>query len=587
MVRNGGRWKMRNGEMAGNGTFFHFKQAMHILWPEIIFHDWADRQIRCYLDYRIIGQLGSASSGKTFVMSACILLDYYLYPDCTTCLVTSTTRESLEMRVLGEVKKLHRLARERYSWIPGNLIEGKQRIVTDDRSIAAEGRDFRNGLVGVATRRGQEYQGITEFVGIKNKRVRMLADELSLLPRQFVDSIANLNKNPDFKCVGSGNPKDITDALGVLCEPAAHLGGWDGAIDQTGGTKEWEIRFPRGVCIQLVGTDSPNLDGKLGIPLITQEQIDEDVRFYGQDSLQFSMMDLGRMPRGQSQKRVITRQMCLKFHAMEDPVWKDDNRTRIGFLDAAYRGTGGDRTVFGELQFGAEATPADAELSLSAIVTQKVTERSNPQILAIIDTMVVPVTMNIKGQDETPEDQIAMFVKAECERRKIAPENFFFDTTGRGSLMNAFGRLWSPNVQGIEFGGKPTERKVSGDMDVEASRYYFNYVSELWFSVSYLIQAGQLRGLTEDVMMEFCMREWGFQSGKIQVEPKDRMKLKSGRSPDLADATVCGLEGARRRGFVIKRQVAVAHKRVDHTWKKELRERAANLARSGVLDHAA
>ena len=180
-----------------------------------------------------------------------------------------------------------------------------------------------------------------------------------------------------------------------------------------------------------------------------------------------------------------------------------------------------------------------------------------------------------------------MFVKAECERRKIAPENFFFDTTGRGSLMNAFGRLWSPNVQGIEFGGKPTERKVSGDMDVEASRYYFNYVSELWFSVSYLIQAGQLRGLTEDVMMEFCMREWGFQSGKIQVEPKDRMKLKSGRSPDLADATVCGLEGARRRGFVIKRQVAVAHKRVDHTWKKELRERAANLARSGVLDHAA
>jgi hypothetical protein len=587
MVRHGGRWKMKNGGMAGEGMFFHFKEAMHILWPEIIFHEWADRQIRCYLDYRIVGQIGPASTGKTFVPSACILIDYYMYPYCTTVLVTSTTRESLEMRVLGEVKKLHRLAKERYNWLPGNLIEGRQRIVSDDRSIAIEGRDFRNGIVGVSTKKGQSYQGIEEFVGIKNKRLRLLADELQFLPRQFVDSISNMNKNPDFKCVGSGNPKDITDALGVLCEPAAHLGGWDGGIDQTGGTKEWEIRFPRGICIQLVGTDSPNLDGKLGIPLITQQQIDEDISFYGQDSLQFSMMDLGRMPRGASQKRVITRQMCLKFHAMEDPVWKNDTRIRIGFLDAAYRGTGGDRTVFGELQFGPEQTATDPEALMSAIVTQKVNPGNESQILAIIDTMVVPVVMDLKDTNNTPEDQIALFVKAECERRKISPENFFFDTTGRGSLMNAFGRLWSPNVVGIEFGGKPTDRRVSGDLDVPADKYYFNFMTEMWFAASYLIQAGQCRGLTEELMMEGCMREWGFQAGKIQCEPKEKMKVKSGRSPDLFDSFVCGVEGARRRGFVIKRQVAVQHKKADHTWKRQLRERAVALEKGGVLDHAA
>lgn len=584
MVRHGGRWKMKNGDMAGEGTFYHFKKAMSVLWPEIVYHDWADRQIRCYLDYRIIGQIGPASTGKTFVPSACILLDYYMYPHCTTVLVTSTTRESLEMRVLGEVKKLHRLAKERYDWLPGNLIEGRQRIVSDDRSIAVEGRDFRNGIVGVATKKGQAYQGIEEFVGIKNKRLRLLADELQFLPRQFVDSISNMNKNPDFKCVGSGNPKDITDALGVLCEPAAHLGGWDGGIDQTGGSKEWEIRFPRGICIQLVGTDSPNLDGKLGIPLITQEQIDEDIRFYGQDSLQFSMMDLGRMPRGQSQKRVITRQMCLKFHAMEEPVWKNDTRVKIGFLDAAYRGTGGDRTVFGELQFGPEQTAVEPEPLLSAIITQKPNPARESQILTIIDTLVVPVTLSPK---ETPEDQIAIFVKAECERRHISPENFFFDTTGRGSLMNAFGRIWSPNVVGIEFGGKPTDRKVSGDLDVAADKYYFNFVTELWFAVSYMIQAGQCRGLTEELMMEGCMREWGFQASKLQVEPKDKMKVKSGRSPDLFDALVAGVEGARRRGFVIKRQVSVQHKKTDESWKRKLRERALALEKSGVLDHAA
>lgn len=586
MCREGGRWRMRNGEMAGEGMFYHFKQAMHILWPEIVFHDWADRQIKAYLEHRIIGQIGSASTGKTFIPSACVLLDYYMYPHCTTVLVSSTTRESLEMRVLGEVKKLHRLAKERHGWIPGNLIEGKQRIVTDDRSIAAEGRDFRNGLVGIAVKRGQNYQGIEEYVGIKNKRIRCLFDEAQFLPRVFVDSIANLNKNPDLKAVISGNPKDTTDALGIVCEPAGHLGGWDGGIDQTGGTKQWETRFSKGVCIQLVGTDSPNLDGKLGIPLITQEQIDADIKFYGEDSIQYSMMDLGRMPRGQGNRRVITRQMCLKFHAMEEPVWKDDQRIKIGFMDAAYSGTGGDRTVFGEIQFGAEAKASDEPPSMSAIVTQKITDRNDPQVLAVIDVMVVPVT----SKNELPEDQIVMFVKDQCEQRKIPPENFFFDTTGRGSLMNAFGRLWSPQVQGIEFGGSPSDRKIAGDVDVVASDYYFNFMSELWFTTAYLIQAGQLRGMTEELMMEGCMREWGRpegKSGKLTVEKKADMKKKSGRSPDLYDAFVCGVEGARRRGFVIKRQVAVAHKRIDHTWKKQLRERAQNLAKAGVLDHAA
>jgi hypothetical protein len=529
--------------------------------------------------------MGPASTGKTFIPSACILADYYMHSSCTTVLVSSTTRESLEMRVLGEVKKLHRMAKAGFNWLPGNLIEGRQRIVTDDRSIAAEGRDFRNGIVGVACKRGQSFQGIEEYVGIKNKRLRMLGDEMQFLPRSFVDSISNLNKNADFKGVFSGNPKDTTDALGAVCEPAAHLGGWDGGIDQTGGSKTWETRFHKGICIQLVGTDSPNLDGKMGIPLITQEQIDADIKFYGQDSLQYSMMDLGRMPRGQTQRRVITRQMCLKFHAMEDPVWKNDQRTRIGFLDAAYRGTGGDRCVFGELQFGPEAVADAAADLVSAIVTQKVTSSREPTIMALIDTMVVPVTMSPK---DMPEDQIAAFVKTECERRHISPDNFFFDSTGRGSLMGAFARIWSPNVQGIEFGGAATDRKVSADIDIMCKDYYSKFVSELWYAVALTIQSGQFRGMTEDVMAEGCMREWGFVAGnRIEVETKDKMKVKSGRSPDLFDALAAGVEGARRRGFIISRQVAVQHKKIDHTWKQQLRDRAKSLSQAGQLNYTA
>jgi hypothetical protein len=145
-------------------------------------------------------------------------------------------------------------------------------------------------------------------------------------------------------------------------------------------------------------------------------------------------------------------------------------------------------------------------------------------------------------------------------------------------MMNALARIWSPHVNGIEFGAQCSERKVSTEIDVSCKDYYSKFVTELWFNVSYAIQSGQFRGMTEEMMQEGCFREWGFvgagKGQKIEVETKDKMKLKSGRSPDLFDALCCGVEGARRRGFIIKKQHAVQHKRMDRQWKNQLKERA-------------
>lgn len=565
MVKHGGRWKKKDGTMAGEGLEFHFKELMKRIWPWIKWHPWAELQLKCYLEYRIIGQIGAASTGKSFIPAACVLTDYYCFPHSTTVLVSSTTRESLEMRVWGEIKKLHKSAKELHDWLPGYLIEGKQRVVSDPKSEASEGRDFRNGLVGVACKRGQAFQGMEEYVGIKNKRLRMVADELQFLPRQFVDSISNMNKNKDFKCVGSGNPKDTTDALGVLCEPAAHLGGWDGGIDQTPKTKTWEIRFPQGICIQLPGSDSPNLDGKLGIPLITQEAIDSDIKFYGKDSIQYTMMDEGRMPKGQGQRRIITRQICLKHGAMEDPIWLNSVRTKIGCMDAAYRGVGGDRCVFMGMEFGLNS--------------------ENKTILALVDSVVIPIK---DSPNESPEDQIATQIKDMCERRGISPENFGFDSTGRGSLMAAFGRIWSPNVIPIEFGGKPSDRPVGNGLDVFCKDYYSKFVTELWYSVRLIIEGDQFRGMTEDVMMEGCMREWTITAGnKIEVETKEKCKLKTGRSPDLFDTLASGVEVARRLGFKIDKIINPAHISGNQKWKQELRDRARGLWKNHELSYRA
>lgn len=568
-IRQGGRWlNKRTGKNAGMGLKYHYKTFISMLWPEHVWHRWNELELEMYLTYRIIGEMGPASSGKTHSAAVHTLADFYVWSDQTTVLVSSTEREMLEMRVWGEIKKHHRIAKNQFDFLPGTLLESRQRIITDGRYDTEEGRDFRNGICGVPCKKGGNYQGLGSFAGIKNKRVRMVADEMHLMPRIFIDAIANLNKNPDFKCLGLGNPKDTTDALGILCEPSAEMGGWDGGMDQTPKTKTWPTRFDQGICLQLPGSDCPNMDVPEADPppfpfLITRQAIAADVKFYGIDSLQYTMMDEGRMPRGQGQRRVITRAMCMKFGALEQALWKSEKITKIGFLDAAYGAVGGDRCIFGQLNFGMDP--------------------NGQTILALVDTVLVPVSVNLP---ELPEDQIANFVKKQCEERGILPDHFGFDSTGRGTLVGAFARLWSSNIGLVEFGGRPTERYVSDNIRVSCRDYYFNFVTELWFSVSLTIQSAQFRGLSEEVMNEGAMREWGIVgANKIQVEPKDKMKLKTGRSPDLFDALACGVEMARRKGFVIAKLSLQNPTQADETWKQDLRDRVNRLNRKYSLTY--
>lgn len=594
MIQRGGRWKRSNGTFAGEGLAYHFKQLIRLLWPNIVWHKWLEMIVDGYVTHRTICVIGPASSGKTFAASICSLVDYYCFPSATTVIICSTTRERLEDRIWGEIKSLHKSAKLRWSFLPGNMIEGRQRLVTDSKYDSIDGRDFRNGVVGVPCKRGADYVGLGDFIGIKNKRVRLLGDELHLLPRAFVDAISNLDKNQDFKCTGLGNPKDTTDALGVLAEPSAQFGGWEGGIDQTEKSKAWKTRRPDGICIQLVGTESPNLDGKLGIPLITQEAIDRDIAFYGKDSLQFTMMNLGMMPRGQGSRRVITRQMCLKFGAMEPPIWRDMNRVKIGFLDAAYRGVGGDRCVFGHLEFGAEGANDPTALGLQVaenLVNQSTPLSNKKQILALIELLIVPIKVvdTIAKKVEEVEDQITLFCMNQCAMRGIPPENFFYDSGMRTSLVSSITRLWSVLTNPIDCGGIPSERMVSEGIDVLCKDYYSKKVTELWFSVRLIIEAQQFRGMQDEVMMEGCAREWKMVGkNKIEVETKDEMKLKTGRSPDLFDALAIGVEGARQRGFQIgKLAKAIRKKPGEHDWRDALRDKVRQMTAGKQLNYSA
>jgi len=586
-LKMGGRWKCKDGNWAGNGMEFHFTHFIELLFPWITWHKWLTLFVENYLTHRSMMVFGPASSGKTFNAAVCALADYYPLPSQTTIIVCSTSKERLEDRIFGELKRLHKDALSRTGWLPGHLIEGRQRIVTNAYVDTESGRDFKSGIIGVPVKKGNDYVGLSEFAGIKNKRVRLFGDELSLLPKVFVDSLANLDKNPDLKVVGLANPKETTDAAGILGEPCADLGFWDGGIDQTGGTKVWKTRRLEGCSLQYVGSDSPNLDGKLGIPLITQDAIDRDIAFFGRDSWQFTMMNEGRMPRGQGARRVITRQECVQHHAMDAPIWLNSQQTHLAFLDAAYGGVGGDRCILSFLDFGQESVPFNpSEIPASALVDQPLPPDKKRQIMALVDSVLVPVSSKL---NEAPTDQIVKFCMAECEKRGIPPENFGFDAGMRTALVQKFDALWSTRVQSLDFGGPSSkDRKVSYDIDVFCKDYYSKFVTELWFSFRLVVIANQFRGLTEDVMMEFAQREWGMVgANKIEVEPKKIMKARMGFSPDRADALAGAIEIARRKGFVIRKLGENRKEQAtDEKWKGDLREKSRAFWRSGQLVEA-
>jgi hypothetical protein len=390
--------------------------------------------------------------------------------------------------------------------------------------------------------------------------------------------LANLNSN-DFKGMFLFNPAGDGDPADKLSEP---VGGWS-SFPEPQKTTCWNTRDIGGRCINLVGTDSPNFDFPQDEPprypyLIHQKSIDRVVARYGLNSFQYYSQCKGVRMTGIDAMKVITRDLCVQFGAMEQVFWLNENRTKVYAVDAAYGNMGGDRCVGGWLEFGKDV--------------------AGNTVMSINPPKIIPVKPT-KMAGRIPEDQIAMYVRSECEQERIPGSHVFYDATGRGSLGTSFGRLWSTEVNPVEFGGNPTERPVHSDLpilDVKTGQWrpmiakerFSKFVTELWWSVRYIIESRQMRNLPEDVMEEGCRRLWRMTRGdKIEVETKDEMKERTSESPDLFDWLVTAVEGARRLGFAIKTLETLNIPKVNPTWRNDLKKRMEKVRGRYELNYSA
>lgn len=543
-IKRGGYWDI-NGKRCGNGLAYHIVAFSKIVWPWFQWHRWARMHLDelCKPNHRVTC-FGPASSGKSSLTGLVYLIFYIAHPTNTTVLVSSTTRDELDLRIWGEIVMFWSEAKEKYDWIPGFLTTSKQMITTDGKDVEF-GRDRRNGVVGRPTRVGSKWligSGASPFQGIKNDNVYLAADEAGVMCAGFLDALANLSSNPQFSASILGNLGDLDTPLGQAAEPE---GGWD-SLHDSNVSRVFNTRWQNGRCIQFVGEDSPNLDYPEGAEpypkLIGRRFLKQCANDYGKGTPLYNMFAGGGIPRSTLENRIITKQVCLKFNAFEEITWGHEPLTKGYGMDVSYTGEHGDRTVGIPFAFGKDTT--------------------GKQRLAFIERPLV-FTPSDRASG-TIEEQLASQLMAECKRLDIPPAHVFYDGTGRSSFTAAVMRLWSTEVDPIEFGGAATNRpnfigkeynedkgfnQQKGDL-MPCNAVFGKMVSELWFAFRYLVESDQCRQLSEEVAKEAYLRLWKMTAGnKMDVEVKKDIKLRLGRSPDLADAAVCCVEGARRLGF--------------------------------------
>lgn len=412
MIRNGGQWLGKSGQLIGNGLYFHYHRLFRLFWTNEDDQRWEQDCLRAILANQFTTLMGCSGSCKTSTAAKFALCFYAVWPQGTTILISSTDLRGLEMRIFGRLKQLIEDAKKRFDWFPGNVIDSKKVVATDDLD-EKDIRDLRDGITCIPCLSSSGgFVGLGKYIGIHNSRLLFIGDEFQLMQASILEAVPNLLNNPYAKFIFLGNPLAQNDPLDRVSCPKD---GW-GSIGIPKKTTQWRTQYMDGLCLNLPGLDSPNWDHPADKPdkytyMIGRAREKLVRESYGEGSTQYCSQILGVRVEGLTARKIITREICEKFDVYRLPVWDGSPTTKVYAIDAAYGNIGGDLCIGGHGEFGKEI---------------------GGKIIACIGAQkIIPVSA-LSGVP--PDDQIALFVRQECEMLDIPPENVFFD--GRTMLMS-------------------------------------------------------------------------------------------------------------------------------------------------------
>ena len=503
---------------------YYFWRLCDELWnkkdlpePLMVRHPWADEMIKSVIDNKYVAIGGAANSGKSHTMAAWGILNWMADPQNTLILLTSTTLREARKRIWGSVISLLSVIDNFPFKIRDSI--GNVAYLTENGTLIE-----RAGLSLIAAEKSKTREAVGKFIGIKQKRVFLICDELSELSEAILQAgLSNLSKNQEFNMIGMSNPNSRFDAFGSWSKP---LDGWSSInpdLDETWTTK-WG-----GTYIRFDGEKSPNIiSGETKYPwLPTEEKISEDRDLLGENSRGYMRMVRAVFFDSDETDAIYNESEIDRSGGMDRVSW-NNKPIAIAGLDPAFT-NGGDRTIVYTGLVGYDDNGQYVcELGEAVQINDDATNKSLPRTYQIVEQVI-----------------------SICKKRKISPDNLAVDATGAGApFCDVLAGQWSDQFLRVSFGGKASDKKVSVSSKKIGHETYMNRVSELWWVGKELLRTRQLFGISTDLAKELVSRKYDMvKSGsfRVKIEPKVDFKARFGASPDLADAAFLCLDLARQR----------------------------------------
>lgn len=555
-------WAFKNRltpDQGGLGRARHFKNICLEIWPDFVFYEWTEEQAEALCENDITGFTSGASSSKSAMLAKYGLASWYSAPVDTLVVVCSTTSTDAKKRIWAEIVASHRKARAAKKAV-GHLVETQAIIKLSEKTDAFAASD-NSSISLIAAGNEERNNALERLQGFKNKNVLILLDELQNCSQEIIEfAIWNLNANPHWEVHAAGNADSRFDAHGMYMTPTE---GWN-SVNRT--THKWKIRVggKEGIALHFDATseDSPNMKRfTQGVPQLPFLRKAEDslaaLTLLGAENKTFLRQFAGFWPPAEGETDFIYTDAAISANfGNERAVWKTPPSEFAG-IDPSYS-SGGDRFVFSHLRYGL------SEFDIWIVEFYE-------------DILIRPKL----AKGETKDDGAVRECKRICEEREIPARHVGMDASAGTALLSIMHRQWSPEILGVQFGGKPTDLPVSQFDKRIASDIYANAASELWYVGVEFLNAGQLRGLRPDRIKELVARKYEHVAGdKVRIESKPDMKKRLGFSPDIADAGFVGLRVIRERMKVVAGASTPAAQRTGGDWK-------AVMKRSDVVSRSA
>jgi hypothetical protein len=527
----------RERRTASNGALGpaeHFWNLATILWPAtsrkpFLRNPWSERMIEEWCRYNFSSVSGCASSGKTDTAAVWAIVNWLAAPLDTKVLCTSTTLRESRKRIWGSIEDYWNALPDEVREL-GKLVSSLG-LIRLNEAVGVRGSE-KCGIELIPGEKKREKEATGKIIGIKNRRVFLIADELpELSPAIMQAAISNLTANPFCQAIGLGNPASYYDAHGIFSTPKA---GWKSVTPED---FEWETIY--GHAIRFDATLSPNVvnnDDSLFPWLPTVKRLSEAKANMGENSFGFWRQWRGFFPPEGGEQTVFSETDIIYFGCERTDVeWAAPPVPVMG-TDPGFTNDG-DRTI---AVFGLFGEERESGLSILLLTGYEVLKDD-------ITNKTVPRNF-----------QIAREMKKQGELRGVTARHASVDTSGSPAFGDIVAREWSSEVYRGQFGGKSTMKRVGEDRAMAKDRYA-NRATELWFEARNYMEFGQIRGVCPDLARELTARRYttgataGSVDATVAIEPKKKMKGRTGASPDIADAFLMLFDLCRTRlGFRVR-----------------------------------